>query len=127
MWIRSSKCDSSHCLEANFQNSSYCDNASCLRAAYHKSSYSDANGNCLEAAYKKSSRSGQSNGACLEAAYKSASFCDITACVEAAYQGTVLVRDSKMLDKATGEYHGEILSFTGPDWEKFLANLPERP
>lgn len=84
-----------------------------------QSSKCDSN-HCLQVAWSKSSYSGPNNGACLEAAYKSA--CDNNACMEVAYQGDVLVRDSKLLDKVTGEYHGPILSFPAAEWDKFIRS-----
>lgn len=110
----------------NWIQSSRCDSGWCLQMAWQKSSYSTGtNGACLETKFQKSSYS-QLNGDCLETKFKHAGRCDNAKCVEIAYRGEVLLRDSKLLDKATDIYHGPILSFPADEWEKFLANLPEK-
>ena len=79
--------------------------------------------NCLQVYWKKSSRSGPSNGGCLEARYQKSSYSgDHYNCLEAAYQGQVLVRDSKLLDRDTDTYHGPILSFSASDWDRFVKS-----
>lgn len=78
--------------------------SNCLEINFQKSSFS-GDGNCLEAAFKKSSRSTADHGAC----------------VEAAYRGQVLVRDSKECHLGDDQ---PILSFDPTDWEMFLRNLP---
>ena len=68
-----------------------------------QSSKCDSN-HCLQTYWKKSSRSGSNNGACLEAAHRE----------------LVLVRDSKLLDRTTGKYYGDILGFPAKDWAEFI-------
>lgn len=52
MWFKSSRCDSTTCLETHFCKSSKCDaNGNCLEARFQKSRYSE-NGHCVEATYQ---------------------------------------------------------------------------
>lgn len=102
-WIKSSFCDSTACIEAQFIKSSFCADRQCLEAAYIKSSLSGIE-NCVEAAYIKSSQS-VTNGTCVEAAS-----CNCSGV------GQVLVRDSKNPD-------GLVLSVTRQTWLNFLDGI----
>jgi Domain of unknown function (DUF397) len=118
MWIQSSKCDNAACLQVNmgFVKSSKCDSNHCLEVGVFSKSSKSGSSNCLEVGvFHKSSRSGSSNGACVEAA------------LEPESELNVLVRDSKLLDEQTGQYHGDILSFNATSWQHFVRNLPSRP
>lgn len=91
-WTKSSKCDSNHCLEVGtFQRSTHCNDSSCLEVG----------------AFRKSSRSNGASGQCVEAGMFAPEF-------------KVGVRDSKLLDRETGTYHGPILWFDKEDWAKFI-------
>lgn len=89
---------------------------------WRQSSKCDTNA-CLQVNWQKSSRSGSSNGACLEAKFAKSSYSDANGnCLEAKLQDAVLVRDSKLLDRATDTYHGPILSFSTSDWDAFIKS-----
>ena len=48
MWRRSSRCDTSACVEVAFTRSSRCGGGECVEVAFHKATASADNGNCVE-------------------------------------------------------------------------------
>lgn len=49
-WIRSSRCDTSACVQVQFVKSTHCVSSDCVEVAFHKSTYSSTNGSCVEVA-----------------------------------------------------------------------------
>ena len=109
-WIRSSRCDSSQCVEVaiitgvdeTWSKSSTCETAQCVEVAWHKSSLSGPwTDNCVEVGVWNKSSFSNNGGQCVDVS------------------GTdtqILVRDSKDVD-------GPVLTFSFEEWRAFLGGV----
>src|SRR5581483_11906277 len=88
-----------------------------------KSLHSNPDGNCVEVGMlvyevgRKASYSGGDNNCVEVGTFRKARDCQKDCCVEVGTgPGVVGVRDTKQLDRATGEYQGETLEFSRASW-----------